>query len=407
MPKTLMLIGAGIEQVPGIKLAKEMGLTVVATDMNREAPGFEFADDHIVASTYDVEKTVALASKYNKKNRIDGVMTVGADVPLTVAAVAHELGLPGISLETARLAGDKLAMKERFEQNGVPVPWFKEITILHELKEVVKDRGYPLVIKPVDSRGARGVLRVTESVDLGWAYETARAYSPNGRVMVEEFLPGPQVSTESIVYDGEVFTPGFADRNYEFSERFSPYIIENGGQHPSFLPSEQQEQICRLVAKAAKSMGIERGVAKGDIVVTEDSPKVIEIAARLSGGWFCTDIIPLSTGVNMVKTMMQISLGEEPDLDELLPKYHRGVALRYLFPPPGTVKTISGVETIEKIDWVKKMGIFLKPGDVIEPITDHTKRAGFVITIGETQEQAIERAQHAVQMINIEVDPVA
>ena len=154
-------------------------------------------------------------------------------------------------------------------------------------------------------------------------------------------------------------------------------------------------------------MGIKRGVAKGDIVVTEDSPKVIEIAARLSGGWFCTDIIPLSTGVNMVKTMMQISLGEEPDLDELLPKYHRGVALRYLFPPPGTVKTISGVETIEKIDWVKKMGIFLKPGDVIEPITDHTKRAGFVITIGETQEQAIERAQHAVQMINIEVDPVA
>ncbi len=404
MPKTLMLIGAGIEQVPGIKLAKEMGLTVVATDMNREAPGFEFADDHIVASTYDVEKTVALASKYNKKNRIDGVMTVGADIPLTVAAVAHELGLPGISLETARLAADKLAMKERFQRDGISIPWFKAITTLQELKEAVKDRGYPLVIKPIDSRGARGVLRLTESIDLVWAYETARAYSPSGRVMVEEFLTGPQVSTESIVYDGEVFTPGFSDRNYEFLERFSPYIIENGGGLPSFLPSEQQEEVCRLVAKAAKSMGIKRGVAKGDIVVTEDSPKVIEIAARLSGGWFCTDEIPLSTGVNIVKTMMQISLGEEPDLDDLLPKYHRGVALRYLFPPPGRVKSISGIDIVERIDWVKKMGIFIKPGDVIEPVTDHTKRAGFVITIGETREMTVRRAEEAIQMIKIDID---
>ena len=77
-------------------------------------------------------------------------------------------------------------MKERFKQDEIPIPWFKEITTFQELKEAVKDRGYPLVIKPIDSRGARGVLRLTKDVDLGWAYETAKSYSPSGRAMVEE-----------------------------------------------------------------------------------------------------------------------------------------------------------------------------------------------------------------------------
>ncbi len=401
-----MLIGAGVEQVPGIKLAKEMGLRVVATDMNPEAPGFELADDHIIASTYDVERTVALALRYNKKNRIDGVTTIGADVPLTVANVAHELGLPGISLETARLASDKLAMKERFQQDGIPIPWFKEITTPNELKEVVKDRGYPLVVKPIDSRGARGVLRITEDIDLDWAYEVVKSHSPSDRVMVEEFLAGHQVSTESIVYGGKVFTPGFSDRNYEFLERFAPYMIENGGELPSFLPAEQQEEVCRLVERAANSMGIERGVAKGDVGVTEDGPKVIEIAARLSGGYFCTYETPLSTGVNIVKAAIEIALGEELDVSELIPRYHRSLAQRYLFPPAGRVRSITGVDRVEAIDWVKLLKVYVKVGDIIEPMTSHTKRAGVVIVTGDTREVAIERVQQAVGMINIEVDSV-
>lgn len=407
MPKTLMLIGAGAEQVPGIKLAKEMGLRVVVTDMNPEAPGFVFADDHIVASTYDVERTVTLASEYDSKNRIDGVMTVSADVPLTVANVAHRLGLPGVSLETARLASDKLAMKVKFQRDGIPIPWFREVQTLSELKQAVTERGYPLVIKPVDSRGARGVLRLTKDVDLGWAHEAAKSCSPSGRVMVEEFLFGPQVSTESIVYDGKVFTPGFSDRNYELLERCAPYMIENGGELPSFLPEPQQEAVRSVVERAARSMGIDYGTAKGDIVVTEDGPKVIEMAARLSGGYFCTHEIPLSTGVNFVKAAIEIALGETLDVSEIIPKYHKNLAQRYLFPPPGRVKRVTGVDAVEAIDWVKLLKLYVEPGDIIEPITNHTKRTGVIIVVGDTREQAIERAQWAVEMINIEVGSVS
>ena len=127
--KTLLIISAGIEAVPGIELAKSMGLQVVISDMNPNAPGFAVADDQLLASTYDVDATVAAARAYHKQVRpLDGVMCIASDVPLTVASVAAVLGLPGIPVESARLATDKLAMKEHFAADGVPIPWFSPVS---------------------------------------------------------------------------------------------------------------------------------------------------------------------------------------------------------------------------------------------------------------------------------------
>ena len=128
MSKTLLIVSGGIEAVPGILKAKEIGLHVVVSDYNPEAPGFRYADDRIIASTYDVRETVAAAEEYHKNVRpLDGVICVASDVPLTVASVAEKLGLPGLSIKTARLAGDKLAMKDRLVKGGIPVLWYKPI----------------------------------------------------------------------------------------------------------------------------------------------------------------------------------------------------------------------------------------------------------------------------------------
>ena len=234
MRKSLLIVSAGVEAVAGIQLAKSMGLRVVVSDMNPDAPGSAVADDHLLASTYDVQATVAAARAYHEQVRpLDGVMCIASDVPLTVASVAAALGLPGIPVESARLATDKLAMKQRFAADGVPIPWFSPVRSAAHLRELVAAQGLPLVIKPVDSRGSRGVLRLTPDVDLDWAYGVALGHSPTGRVMLERFLPGPQVSTESLVVDGVAYTPGFSDRNYEYLERYAPHIIEDGGQLPS------------------------------------------------------------------------------------------------------------------------------------------------------------------------------
>ncbi len=405
--KTLWIVSGGVEAVPGIRRAKEMGLYVVVSDMDPDAPGFEDADDRVIASTYDFPATVEAALRYHRTiRRIDGVMCIAADVPLTVASVADALGLPGISVETALLASDKLAMKERFVRCGIPVPWFSPVDTVEHLKEVVAQRGFPLVIKPVDSRGARGVLRLDPGIDLEWAWRHALGHSPGGRVMVEEYLDGQQVSTESVIIGETACTPGFGDRNYEYLDRFAPYIIENGGQQPTVLSGEDKDAISRLAEDAARAMGIERGVAKGDMVLTEEGPKVIEVAARLSGGWFSTDQIPLATGVDLVGAAIKLALGEDVTPQELLPRYTRGVAIRYFFPEPGRVVEIKNMERFADTPWVHRLVSFVRRGDVLGAVTNHTQRAGFVITVGDTRDEAVSRAVKVVDTVRIETVPV-
>ena len=398
----MWIVSGGAEAVPGIQRARAMGLYVVVSDMNPQAPGFAVASDGVVANTYDVDGTVTAATEYHRRKRpIDGVMCMAADVPLTVAGVAAALNLPGISVETARLAADKLAMKQAFQAAGVPTPWFQAIGSLDELRVVVADRGFPIVLKPVDGRGARGVLRLTPATDLAWAFAHAKSQSRRGDVMVEECLDGPQVSTEGLLVDGVGTTCGFIDRNYEHLETFAPYIVENGGEQPSSLPVPAQRAISNIAMDAGRALGIVSGNVKGDMVWTARGPYVIEIAARLSGGWMSTDQIPLGTGVDLIGASIRLALGERVPVDDLRPRWHRGVAIRYFFPPPGRVVTVEGAESFAKMPSVHRLGFFVEPGEIVQPITDHTKRAGFVITTGETRDEAVARAQSVVNGVRI------
>src|ERR1700742_4875790 len=225
MGKTILIVSGGIEAADAAKRAKEMGLHVVVSDIDAEAPGFAFADSCLIADVYGAMETAAAAERYSRKIRkIDGVICVAADAPVTAATVAQRLRLPGLPVHVAELATDKLAMKRCFRSAGVAGPWFAEVRTPHELQQIAVTQGRDLVIKPVDSRGSRGVQRVAQVEDLGKAFMLARSHSPSERVMVEKYLGGPQVSTESIVIDGVCHTPGFSDRNYEFLEKYAPFF---------------------------------------------------------------------------------------------------------------------------------------------------------------------------------------
>jgi biotin carboxylase len=298
-------------------------------------------------------------------------------------------------------------MKEKFSADGVPVPWFSPVESADHLRRIVTERGLPLVLKPVDSRGARGVLRLAHDVDLAWAYSLSLSHSPTGRVMVEQFLSGPQVSTESLVIDSIAHTPGFADRNYEYLEKYAPHIIENGGQLPSHLSQETQRAVKELVQKAALSLGIRDGVVKGDIVVFDGRPFVIELAARLSGGYFCTHEIPLNTGVDFVRHAIRMALGEKPSPSDLEPRFNRAVVQRYLFPKPGRVVSISGVDEVSAQPEIALCEIRVAPGDVIGPVDSHPARAGVVIATSDNVESALEKATRAIDTIKIETEPLS
>jgi biotin carboxylase len=387
---TILFVAGGIETVPAIARAKQMGLRVAVSDGSADAPGMALADERLVVSTYDVEATVAAVRGLD----LDGVICVGSDVPRTVAGVAEAYDLTGPTPETAVLATDKLAMKERFARDGVPVPWFSALDSAAELAALEG----PLIVKPVDSRGARGVIRMTPAVDPEWAFATARAESPTGRVMAERFLDGPQVSTESLVMDGTAYTVGLADRNYEHLERFAPYVIEDGGELPT---RHDPAPIAAVVQRAAASLGVRDGVVKGDIVIHEGQPYVIELAARLSGGYLCTHEIPLSTGVDFVGCAIRFALDVPPDPAELVPRFARGVAQRWLFPSPGRVTAVAGADDVAARPEVELCELRVAVGDTVPPVTSHPARAGVVIATGDTREQAIAAARSAVGAITV------
>ena len=406
MKKTLLIVSGGVQATHGIKRAKDMGCHVVVSDKNPNAPGFALADDRLLASTYDAEETVAAAEHYHRTVRsIDGVITIASDVPLTVASVAARLGLPGISVESATLAQDKLAMKRRFTEAGVPVPWFSPLSDPDQLRRFAKQRDYRLVIKPVDSRGSRGVQRLVPEMDLDQAFALAAAQSPTKRVMVEEYLAGPQISTESILIDGEGFTPGFSDRNYEHLDRYAPYFIENGGDLPSHLDERTQEAVKRTAEAAGRALGIRTGNIKGDIVVVNGKPHVIELAARASGGYFCTREIPLNTGVDFVGAIIKLALGERVAAADLQPKRLTPIVQRYAFPEPGRVARIAGIEEARRTPGIEEVVVTVAPGDHVAPPTHSGCTAAMVLATGKTVAAARASAATALAALKIETVP--
>ena len=400
--KTLLIVSGGIEAADAARRAKEMGHTVVVSDRDPEAPGFAFADSCLIADVYGADETAAAAERYNRKIRkIDGVICVAADAPVTAAKVAQRLRLPGLPVHVAELACDKLAMKKCFRSAGVAVPWFAEVSTPQELQRIAIERGPDLVIKPVDSRGSRGVQRIAQVQDMAKAFLLARSHSPSERVMVEQYLEGPQVSTESIVLDGVCHTPGFSDRNYEFLERYAPFFIENGGDLPSHLPSDIQQKVKDLVGRAASAMGVTNGTVKGDIVVHKGEPYVIELAARLSGGFFCTREIPLNTGVDFIGAAINVALGEPVTAEALTPRHQKAVIQRYAFPAPGTVVSVDGAEDARKIPGIAEVVVTAKQGDVILPAGDKRPSAAMVLATGQTREMALKAANDALALIQI------
>ena len=402
MAKTLLIVSGGVEAADAALRAKQMGLYVVVSDINPEAPGFAHADSCLIADVYGPRETAAAAERYSRKIRkIDGVICVAADAPLTTAEVCERLGIAGLSRASAELACDKLAMKRRFAESGVPIPWFSEVETPQALQRIAIERGRDLVIKPADSRGSRGVQRISHVEDLTKAFLFARSHSPSERVMVEQYLGGPQISTESVVVGGRCHTPGFSDRNYEYLERYAPFFIENGGDLPSHLAPELQAKVKEVVARAAAALGVTNGTVKGDIVVHQGEAYVIELAARLSGGFFCTREIPLNTGVDFVGQAIKLALGEPVDPADLEPKYQRPVIQRYAFPQAGRVVSISGAEEARKVPGVAEIVITAKLGDVIPPAGDKRPSAAMVLASGATRAGALEAANDALSRLRI------
>jgi biotin carboxylase len=393
--KVIMIIGAGILQAPAIRIAQEMGLLTLVTDYNKNAYGMKFADFPVVMSTRDVDGTVRVAKEFSRKHRIDGVITVGTDASLTVAAVQHALDLPGNRLDVAEATTHKVKMRSRLKEGGVPQPEFFSCWKYDDAVDAARALGFPFVIKPVDNMGARGVMRVEKAEVIRFAYERAKGASPRGEVICESFMDGPELSIDALVWIGEIHVTGVADRIIEFP----PYFVETGHIMPTNLPADRVEQGVRVFKDGIRALGIEIGAAKGDIKLTAGGAKIGEIASRLSGGFMSAYTYPYSSGVNLIKAAINIALGNPPgDLKE---KLRRVSVERAIIPGSGIVRAVEGIEEAVSLKGVKNVFVTASVGETVHIPTSNVEKCGNVIAVADTREEALEAANLAVKTVRI------
>ena len=401
--KTLLILGAGKEQVAAITAARAKGIRTLVLDMNPNAEGAALADEFHAVSTRDHDAVLEFVTSYPGK--IDGVMTIASDIPHMVSAAAEAVGARHIPQAVADLCVHKLKMKERLWEAGVNVPAFARITSLDDLEAFIAQAGFPVVIKPVDNSGARGVQRLTQGMDVAAALGYAQSFAYSGEVIAEKFITGLQISTEGLFHDGRFHCTGFADRNYTRLDDAVPFMVEDGGDIPTVLSSSEKSLVEEEFEKAARALGIDWGPAKGDMIFGEDGrPYVIEIAARLSGGNFCYDKVPWSTGVDIVDILVDMAVGNRVDPVRFTPTRNLATSQRYFFPAPGTIRQINGLSTAKTLPHVRKVDVWTSPGEKIAAAENHPSRVGYVISCAPTREEAVAAAEGAVRQVQFKVE---
>lgn len=389
--KRLFIIGASILQLPAIKKAKELGMCVAVADYNPNAIGIPYADKYYNVSTID-EEGIYLAAK---DFMADGIMTLATDMPMRALAYSCErLGLIGISYDTAIKSTDKGEMIKAFEKHKVPHPFY---TIAENgLVENYDNLKFPMITKPVDNSGSRGVMLVHNPNELREALLYSSENGRSGDVIVEEYMQGPEVSVEVMVTEGRPHVLQITDK----LTTGAPHFVEMGHSQPSALSSDTQKKIIDVATQAVAAVGIQNGPAHVEIIVTEEGPKMVELGARMGGDCITTHLVPLSTGVDMVRNTIDVSLGLKPDVEK---KFDKGAAIRYFDAPCGVIASIEGIEAAKNVEGVKEISFVKNVGDIVGDINGSGDRIGFVISQGDTSEAAIASCLKALSVLNIVV----
>ncbi len=401
--RTVLFVGAGRHQRRAIAQAKGMKLRVAAVDRNPDAPGLAEADIAKIVDFADVDAVLRATSRL----KIDGVLTVSADraVPV-VAAVAAARGLPGIGLETAHLLTNKIAMRRRLAERGVPQPRFAAVRTISETRRAADEVGFPAVLKPADSGGQRGVFRVESLDDVHAHLHEALAASPTGEAILEEFVDGTELNGMLVARGDEVIPLTLSDRLRPPGIGFGVGWIH---VYPSTIPDAQLEEAERVAAHTVHALGLRNAIAFPQVIAHPDGRVVVvECAARIPGGQMA-DLVRWAVGVDLVDVQLRLALGDEVPDDVVRPRFSRPVAIRFLTAQPGPLPTgrvvhIGPLDKVLAFPGVVQADVYLQVGETIRPVRLDGDRRGYVIAVGDTNLQALERAEAASTLLDVEVE---
>lgn len=394
----LLILGGGSCQINGIKRAKEMGIEVVVSDYLTDSPGKSLADFSEMSSTFDHPGILNIA----KKHHVDGIMTLGTDQPVyTCSYVAEQLSLPSyFDAYTAKSVTNKRLMKTIMHQNNIPTSSYTFLSKGFEDK-ALNDLQFPLVIKPLDSQGQRGVYKLQTIQEVRDYIDKTLSFSRENLALAEEYYPSDEITVSGWVNNGQVHILTVTDR---LTFESPPVIgISYGHVFPSKHLGQYVDTIQQITFDLVKAFHIQNGPIYFQMLVGDDGVKVNEIACRI-GGAFEDEWIPFVTGINLLDMVIQSSLGQPIDVDTLsqyhLSKNNHYVSVQLFFAKAGKISDLTSFSELN-LPFVIGGRHNYSVGDTIHPIENASQRAGYMIVIGKSREDLEDHINQAFEHLRI------
>lgn len=302
MAKKLAIIGASYLQLPLVKKAAELGIDTICFAWEKGSVCKEFCNRFYPISIVDKDNILKIC----KEERIDGITTISSDTAVvTVNYVASRMGLRSNPAEYSEVTTNKFMMRQCFMDNGVPSPKF---TLVDDDNHYhITGFKFPLIVKPTDRSGSRGVEKVLDPVQLDEAIYRAKKESFEHKAIIEEFVTGREISVESISYEGNHTILQITDK----VTTGAPFFVELEHHQPSSLSEDVKTRVKDIVLHALDSLHIKFGASHSELKITEDGDiRVIEIGARMGGDFIGSDLVRLSTGYDFLKGVIEVALGE-------------------------------------------------------------------------------------------------
>ena len=390
--KKLMIMGAGIYQVPLIKTAREMGIYTIAVSIPGKYPGFAYADEVLHINTVDAEAVLKAA----KERQIDGICTAGTDVAvMTIGRVNDALGLSGISYNAAKSACDKVLMKQCYEEHGVRTARYRKVYFNENVEDKIAGLQYPLIIKIVDSSGSRGITRVDRPDQIQAAITNAQAYTRKDYYIVEEFIIGREFGAQAFVMDGKV----------QFILPHGDYIFMGSTGVPAghFAPyelSEESQQDCyETCEKAILAMGLDNCAVNCDFIMRDGKTYVLEIGGR-SGATCLAELVSIYYGYDYYRKIIEVALGEKPAFpkDKAVPNASKLL----MSDKDGEIVALAN-RNPKSDPGIYEVCFDYTVGDQVKKFHVGPNRIGHVVTKGRTLAEATAALDRALKNIEIEV----
>lgn len=393
--KKVLIIGAGFLQDFVIRKAKSMGYEVIAVDANPASIGFRHADKYKVINIVDEKACLAYAQEEN----IDGVLTAATEYGvLTAAYIAEQMNLVGLKYETAKMIKNKYQVRKcLFESKVDDTEQAYEVTASTDLAVLAEKLSFPVMVKPCDGSGSRGVSRVDEASQLADACKDAMAASVTHCAEIETFIAGREYGAESLVVNGEVHVLGIM-RKWMTAP---PYYAELGHAMPSGLDDELEKKVIDCVEKAIRALGINSGSVNMDLLVTEDNKvHIVDIGARMGGNLIGSHIIPYGTGIDYMSNMIKIAVGEMAELRPVAKP--TAVATRLLAFGSGKVAKLPDFEKIEQ-EYGVEIYHHLEVGQNIREYHTNLDGCGYIVVKADHVEMARANANNVLKLIPKEI----